>query len=168
MIQFFLIILFLSMAFIQAVAQPPAVDEEGRKAMQNLSFLAGDWEGEGWVMAGPGQKESMSLTENIRYAADSTSIFIESESNKASRPSIAVMIHYDSQAGEYVFNMSMSNGLSGRKKGEFTDGKFIWYQAENVRFTMSPTGPDSWHEIGEVQQDGQWFPVYEVNMRRAG
>lgn len=166
-IQILFILSFFSFAFIQAAAQhPPAIDPAARKAMANLSFLEGEWEGKGWVMAGPGNKQDMVLQESIRYAADGTAMMIESESSAEGRPSIAVMIHFNSQAGEYVFNMSMSNGMAGRNRGEFKDGMFIWYQAENIRFTMSPAGEDAWHEIGEVNRNGEWMPIYEVNMQR--
>lgn len=164
--------------FASAAAQaPPQVDTAAkRRAMEKLSFLVGDWQGEAMAVTGPGRQVRVWQTEWVRPKLKGQILAVEGLGRLLTDTGPTdtlfnawAVIDWAPDRGYFM----RSNVLDGRV-GEFpvhvTERGFVWgfeVPGGQVRYSMVLTPQGQWHERGEFSRDGQrWFPSMEMRLDR--
>lgn len=171
-----LLVLFLvSSALVQA--QTP--DAAGREAMKKLSFLIGQWKGEGWVQMGPGQRHVVSAVETVQTRLGGEVLLVEGlgkNKEEGNQPQVTghdaiAFLYYDTKAKIYRFQTHRAGGLAIDSEAKLIDRGFEWgfqdERAGTLRFTMKLTDKGEWFEIGEASRDGKtWFKFFEMTLQK--
>lgn len=142
-------------------------------AMAKLSFLLGDWHGEGWIAGAKGRTE-FRQTETIRLLQEGTLISIEGRGYVRSappdaKPSFAAnaLVSYDDATKEYRF-YSFAQGRSGTFKAELMGPDTLRWYPEPVRFTIRIESDGQWREIGEAPDGkGGFRGFFEMKLQRS-
>lgn len=53
------------------------IDETAQQELKKLSFIIGEWEGDGWMMGRDGTKHLFTQSETVQFKLDKTAILIE-------------------------------------------------------------------------------------------
>ena len=146
-------------------APPPSAE------MKPLAFLAGSWQGTGWVMTREG-KETFTVREKVEPKLNG-GVFLVEGVGKGSDGKVVhhalAFFHFDKNAREFRIKAFRKDGGYVDAKGEAKEGSFVWGfqqpQAGSVRFTIKQNEKGQWHEIGEFSQDGkQWRQFLEMTL----
>lgn len=164
------IILIILLMFIAGTATGQESQDVNvlKEEIQKLSFIVGEWEGEGWMMGRDGTKHSFLQSENVQFKLDSTAILIEGigkSENQIIHNAIAV-IRFNLNEGNYTFTSFLSTGQGGEFIGEVIDEKFYWYPNENMRYIIELNDEGQWFEKGEIKQSGKWLQFFEMTLNR--
>ena len=158
------------------VAQYQTPDRETKaEAMESLSKLVGEWEGEGW-MDFNGRKSEFIGHEIVSAKIDGLALVIEGEHKMVLPDGTERMIHdalgvitYNSEKEHYDFMTHLANGRSGQYiMTELESGDLQWELPESrmgkMKYTITVDG-DQWTETGMVSQDGKdWKKFFEMKM----
>ena len=149
-------------------AQEYETDTVSRTALEKLSFMTGNWEGEGWMMGRDGQKNEFTQTEKIRFKLDGTVLLIEGQGTAG-----GIVIHdamaivsYDKEENNYTFQSYLKTGRKGEFDGELIDGKFYWYPNPQMRYIIGINEQGQWYETGEFARGEGWFQFFEMTLDR--
>jgi hypothetical protein len=172
------------LVFLVNVAPAPAQENQSssvqREEMKKLSFLLGQWKGEGWMEFGPGQRSTFKQTEDVRSKLDGLLILIEglgksklpdSDREMTVHNALAV-VSYDEGAKLFRFRAYTARGQYTDSEGRIKDGVFEWglrdpQRGNRVRFIIKLNEKGEWFEIGESSQDGQnWKKFFEMTLQR--
>lgn len=150
--------------------------ESQRQAIDKLSFLEGEWQGEAWTVLPDGTRLELDQTERVRRTVGGLALIIEGEgrdktSNDVIYEAMATVFH-DFQTNDYYMYGGTSDGRNGPMDFEILDDRRLRWapkgMAANVRYTISMSDDNQWHEVGEYSQDGQnWMQFFEMTLRRA-
>lgn len=154
--------------FSESRAQSHETDAASKSEVSKLAFITGKWEGSGWMMGPGGQKSDFNQIEDIQFKIDSTAILIEGlgkSQGKIIHNALAI-ISYNKKEGNYLFQSYLHNGRKGEFKAELIDGKFYWYPRTNMRYIIELNEKDQWYEVGEMQQETNWFQFFEMTLDR--
>ncbi len=144
------------------------------KAMDKLSFLSGDWTGEGWIQMGR-DKHYFFQSETVAQKLNNTLIVIDgqgvdSETNKIIHQAFAV-ISFDKVENEYLMRAFRADGnyIDAEAKVD-ENGSFVWGfthpQAGQMRYTIL-LKDGKWIEAGEMSRDGNnWFQFFEMSLSK--
>jgi hypothetical protein len=144
--------------------------------MQEIAFLEGRWEGEGWSRRGPSEPEPFRGTELVEGRLGGRVLIVEGlHHDKASGEVVhhaLATISYDPEAGHYRFRSHLASGRSGDFRADLVDGKFIWgMEIPNrgrIRYTIRIEN-DTWKEIGGFSPDGeQWHQTFQMDLVKVG
>ncbi|HSO22202.1 MAG TPA: hypothetical protein VLT81_04805 [Chondromyces sp.] len=164
-----------------AAGDPEAPGVVERAALAEMSFLEGDWAGEGWSMPPSGERRRFWVEEAFHYRGekdlmDMQGIFggiLADGTRTPSREYNLGILYYDREAREYrmwhysssgeVFDTPMSVDVAGRSMHYVKDypggitGKF--------HLVVGPDGvwTSSFHIL---EEDDSWRQVMEFRMRR--
>jgi len=139
-------------------------------AMDKLSFLTGDWTGEGWIQMGR-EKHHFSQRETVDQKVNNTVIVIDgqgidSETKQIIHQAFAI-ISFDKAQKKYLMRAFKADGnyLDAEAKVD-EKGSFIWGfthpQAGQMRYTIL-LKDGKWMETGEMNRDGDnWFQFFEM------
>lgn len=142
-----------------------------RKEMSKCSFLAGEWQGEAWVIGADGKRSTSSVSESISFDLDSTVIALRGVgmSGGVKVHDALGVLYYDPFQQAYKMNSWLSKGLNTAASVELLgEGKLKWWfgagPSRTIRYTITIQG-DQWNEIGEMSTDGEnWFQILEMNL----
>lgn len=158
-----------------ARAQMPPVQLE---EMEKVAFLVGNWEGEGWMELGPGERSTFHGTETVESRLGGTVLLIEGLHYEKMSPDEEVPVHhalavlsYDEREMRYRFDSHLADGRYLNAEGRLVDGAFQWgfrdERGTSIRFTIHSNEEGEWFETGEMSQDGEnWRKFFEMTMRR--
>lgn len=151
----------------QAPAEPTA--------MRRLAWLAGEWQGTGTMMRGPGQQHEGSIVERAAFHAGGHALTFEGLGKAAVAGGDSIVVHD-------AFGVIWHDGTDFRLKAfrasghtvdpdiEVTENRIVWAFDERVgriRFTVSHLPDGRWHEIGEMSRDGTtWLKFFEMDLTR--
>ena len=171
------VVMLLSLLCTPVMAQAPnsvALDQ-----MKKLSFLAGQWKGEGWVEYSPGQRVTVTSTESVQWRLGGEVLLIEGVVGNKMDPSKAeltghdaiALMFFDVKTGTFRFQAHRARGLAVETELKVTPGGFEWgFQDERagmLRFIMKLTDKGEWFEIGEMSRDGKtWLKFVETKLER--
>lgn len=153
--------------------------EERKEAMKNLTFLAGQWEGEGWIMNREGNKNTFTQTEDIQWKMDGELLLIEGlgksydealQEERVIHNALAT-VTYNTQTGNYDFQSYVAGRGSGTAVGKLLDEKtFQWELSAphgKIRYTITINKEGQWYEVGEYSPDGQvWNQFFEMTLTK--
>ena len=143
-------------------------------AMDKLSFLVGDWTGEGWIQMGR-EKHHFTQSETVSQKVNNTVIVIDgkgidSETKQITHEAFAV-ISFNKAQKEYLMRAFRADGnfIDAEAKVD-ENGSFIWGfthpQAGQMRYTIL-LKDGKWVEIGEMSRDGNnWFQFFEMTLTK--
>jgi hypothetical protein len=146
--------------------------------MKKLDFLIGNWQGEGWMEFGPGQRHKSSVTESVQTKLGGR-VFIIEGLGKAKLPNRSeetvvhnafAFLYYDQTAKRYAMRAFLANGNAVDAETSFQDGVFEWrlqIPQGNVRYKIKLNDQGQWFEVGEISQDGKTFhQFFEMTLSR--
>ncbi len=149
-------------------------------AMSRLDFMLGTWEGEGWIMRGPGARHTFKGSETVTSMLGGMIMTVEGV-HRAEDPDSGeeMVIHHAFGVFSYVldddmyrFQTHLSDGRAGEYEAHMDGDNLIWGmehpQAGLTRYTIGLNESGEWHEIGESSRDGgeNWFQFFEMTLHR--
>ncbi|HKV39538.1 MAG TPA: hypothetical protein VJX67_10020 [Blastocatellia bacterium] len=165
------------MAAEAAAQTPPSVSIE---AMSKLTFLQGEWRGDGWIRMGPGQPRKFSQTETVQTKLDGLVTMIEGLGRGADTDNKGAIVHdalalvsYDEGSKTYRFHAYTGDGRSVDAEAKLVSGNILQWgfstpQGARIKYTMDLSQSGKWHEIGEYSADGKsWLKFFEMSLQRA-
>ena len=132
-------------------AQIGKTDLVSQSRIAQLDFMAGKWEGSGWMIGQDRQRHEFEQTEDIRFKLDDTILLIEGKgiSNGNVIHNALAIVSFDKEEDQYKFRSYLANGRKGEFKAELIDGKFYWYPMDNMRYIIEINDQGNWYEKGE-------------------
>lgn len=162
-------------AALAAQAEPAPVQ------MQQLQFLIGHWEGDGWRIAPDGARETFHETERVEARADGAALSIEGTGTTRADPAAAeTVVHrafgvvsFDRALQAFRWYAITSSGDHVDTRAQVGDHVLIWELAiagaPTTRYTIRLDDRGRWFEIGEVSSDGaSWQQVFEMTLAACG
>jgi len=163
----------------ELIAQEQKPSSTRIEAMKKLSFLIGEWKGEGWNEFVPGQRRSSPISEKIQQRLDGI-ILITEGLGKVKMPGKEeeVVVHnafgvisYDARSQSYRVHSYLVNGQSVDADAKLTESGFQrGFQPAptvHVRYTVRLNDKSEWFEIGEMSQDGTtWRKFHEMTLQK--
>lgn len=157
-----------------AQAQIPDVKKPVQVAMQEVSVMAGEWQGSIWSMTPDGSRKNAQMHEMIEWKLDKTILLIEgigeNEKGETAHHALGVL-SFEPFSKSYKLNSHIAEGLSTAADFEVVtpNEKFIWgydVPGGKIRFTITfSENGTHWHEKGEYSPDGTtWHPTLEMNL----
>ncbi|NEZ04387.1 DUF1579 domain-containing protein [Wenzhouxiangella sp. XN201] len=163
-----------------ANGNPAGAPEQKLHAMSRLHDWVGLWQGSGWAMTGPDQRESFEITEQVSRKLDGSVLLVEGRGTSTGEDGLEYVTHealgvvyYDSAARRYNFQTHDLRGRSNEVELEVEDGGVMrWsFQDEDsgslLQFEIR-IDDDTWHETGRVSPDGghHWYPMLDMTLKR--
>lgn len=157
---------------------PPAPAE-----MEAVAWLAGDWEGSGWIEYSPGQRAEFTGRERVEARMGGRLVVLEGEFTAWMGPQAGdVPVHqalgvisYDERGDRYQFRTYTARGGHGDARPmEVGDGRLVWGYDDptmgSVRYTMTRTETGAWHEVGHASRDDgeTWHHFFEMTLQPMG
>ena len=157
------------------------IDSLQVEEMKKVQWLAGKWEGEGWMMFGPEEKHTFFQIETVTSKLNGLLLAIEGlgtvgTSDKGESKIIHnafAVLSFDSENQRFVMRAHKAGGAFTEADGLVDDnGDFIWgfshpYAGE-LRFTIRQNDKGQWYEMGEVSSDdgNTWFQNFEMLLNK--
>ena len=171
-----LIVMLMSLAF-PALAQPQGASNSSE--MRKLDFLVGEWEGDGWIEFGPGQRHTFKQKESVQSKVGGHALLIEglgkgklqNEGEERVVHSAFAIVSYDKDAKRFRFLAWRATGDSVDADVTVAEKSLVWGfrdpRAGQIRFTIKLDSAGRWFEIGEASRDGQtWNKFFEMTLQR--
>jgi len=146
---------------------------ESKKAMKQLEFLEGEWEGMGWRMSETGKRLNVKTFEKARYKLGGSVMLIEGlgkVGDKVVHDALA-FVQYDGKQKKIVIK-TFIQGSSIEMYPEVSKNKLVWgFKIPNIgetRFTVVLNEQGNWFEIGEFSRDGgkTWMKTLEMELKK--
>jgi hypothetical protein len=138
--------------------------DKQRFAMKKLEFLVGDWEGEAWLLRGPGLSVDMIQTEKAEYRLDGLLLTVEGVGRAKADNSPVLqalgVISYDDTTETYTMRA-------------FNDGRFL---ETEIRLLPDGEGLTWGFTFGEyrtstvlrIDEKGQWTELAHITVSGQG
>lgn len=141
--------------------------------MADAQFIVGTWEGEGWMMTQTGRHEA-TVKEVITPRVGGTVMSLEGlGKDKASGEVVHDafgVLFYDPIAKAHRMRSFTQNG-TGEFPATVKKGEIVWNLTSGprqIKFTIKLDDQGRWHEIGEVEINGQWTKMFEMTLKKVG
>jgi hypothetical protein len=180
-------VLFAILATLAAIWVSPAAAQSGPgasppdisahvAALGRLSFLHGNWTGEGWLVGRDRVRRTFSQTERVEPRLHGQILTVEGTGTETgdSEPGFRAfaVIHWDAANNRYAFR-SWLDGRSLETTGELlSENQFRWSFSPGpnmqIRYTIDGRTAGRWHEIGEISLDGgaNFTRIFEMNLTK--
>ena len=168
----------LSLFLLHAPISAQAPNSTQMDEMKKVSFLVGQWKGEGWIDVGQGQRRFIE-TESVQSKLGGQVLLIEGlghtnvdgKETGATVHNAIALVSYDEKAKTFRFQAHQAGGRSIDSEAKVTDGALEWgftdERAGTIRFTIKLTDSGKWFEIGEGSRDGKtWHKFFEMTLSR--
>ena len=172
-------ILVIALGHELAGQEAPKPSPTHLEAMKKLSFLVGEWRGEGWTEMVPGQRRTSPIAESVQPKLGGVILLVEGTGKKKDpgkqeetvTHNAVGILSYDDRAKVYRLRSHILNGQTTDAEAMFTDDGFRWaFKAGpslSFRYTVKLTDKGEWFEIGEMSQDGtNWRKFHEMTLQK--
>lgn len=142
------------------------LNPKAQEAMKSLTFLEGNWEGNGWMISQDQKRYEFQQTEEVKYQLSGTHLMIIGKGvseGKVIHHALA-MISPKSAEGKFDFSSYLQSGQKGSFSAEWKEGKFYWYPSEQVRYVIQINDSGQWYEIGEYNMGERWIQFFEMTL----
>lgn len=159
------------------LAQGPPRPEAQIEAMKKLAYLAGTWEGEGWIEMGP--RVTFRGGETVQSKLDGTVLLVEGAffARPAGAPAeipvhtTLAVISFDPKTKSYRFASWLATGGSGERELTVGENSWSWEivppMGGKIRYTFTLTEAGEWLETGERTKDGaEWKKFFEMRLKK--
>ncbi len=159
------------------IAEPPSARVA---AMERLAVWVGEWEGEGWVARGPGERHEFRIVESVQPKLGGALLLVQGRGTvpvaggagqRVVHDALA-LLYYDEVAEAYRWHSHTLYGPTPDPEFRLTEAGIEWgYRDEErglqFRFAIE-LEKDRWHETGEISLDGgvTWLPMLEMTLCR--
>lgn len=164
---------FAPQAHSQMPPDPAPLLAAQRAAMQRLERMDGRWRGTATMSLPGGRKQTLTQTERVGPALDSTLRMVEGRGYNAAGATefhALGVISYDPAKQRYSMR-SYARGQSGDFELTPTDSGFVWTIPAGpmtIRYTATIRA-GRWHEVGVREMPGQpAVPFIELDLERIG
>lgn len=159
------------------LAQTPSPDQNSD--MSKLSFMVGEWEGEGWSMTRNG-RETSRIHEKVECKLDCNILAVSGQGIKINPETMqSSIVHdafgvitYDPGADRHMIRAYKQDNVVETEILFLEEKLFQWQipaPGGNVRFTVDFRDEDTWKETGEFSRDGvNWMKSMEMELRKKG
>ena len=174
---FFLTLCLIVFAFKTQAQTSHVQPTDSFASIHDLSFMIGEWKGEGWIMINR-ERKTFTQTETIRPKMDSLILIVdglgyskeEVDGKKKVIHNAFGVISFDEESKSVKMLSYATTG--GRRELELVrlgERKLYWAfkdeQGGTIRFTDDISNPGEWREKGEYSPDGQrWFQFFEMTL----
>ena len=156
---------------LAAQAVTAAVEPAG---MKPLDWLVGRWTGTGSMVTGPGARKEAAARETATRHAGGHVLMLEGLGTAANGDVVHdafAVLWYDAEKGTHRMRGFRANGHALETDVTVTDRQITWGfqdpRGARIRFTVTHTESDQWHEVGEYSADGAaWHPFMEMTLSR--
>ncbi len=161
-------------AIAQAPRGMPTGDAE-RAAMAKLDYMAGRWEGDGWMDMGG--RHTFRGSETVQRKLRGVALVVEGDfTGKLGTSDVEGPVHttlgviyFDGKTSKYRFDSWLATGNFGERDLTLTADGWQWEMQTpqmRIRYTTKFTA-DQWFEIGERSADGAtWQKFFEMTLRK--
>ncbi len=134
---------------------------EEQKAMAKLSFLIGDWKGEGTSYPKE-ENEPYQVLSKVRYDLDGELLVLRHRSTRNNSTILALhtIMYYNKEDGFYYYNAYRRSGARPFQY-QLKDDQFICEINGNYRLTFQKTENGEFNEFGQRLIDGKWVKNFE-------
>lgn len=151
---------------------PNVIKTRKLEAMDKLSFMAGTWEGTGWIQMGQGSRETFDIHETIQKKLDGLVYLVEGHGTSAgitTHKALAI-ISWDNENNEYSFESHTFDGRAADATAILEGKTFTWGfetpDGGRIRYEMRFNNHE-WHESGLYSPDDQtWYPFMEMTLSK--
>lgn len=169
-------VLLLSLLPLTSAAQAPAPAQPAE--MRRLDFLVGRWQGEGWILLGPGGRHTFRQTENVERKVGGAALLVEGLGRSKDPGDAGAVIHsafavvsYDRKAGAFRWHALRADGDPIDTQLKVSENMLIWGiphpSGGEMRFTIKLNEKGQWFEVGEFSRDGKtWQKFFEMTLDR--
>ena len=169
------ILLVVFLLVRQSDAQPTVMDPAPN--MHKMSFMTGEWQGEGWSMTRAGKNLSH-ITEKVECKLGCNLLVVSGLGTKTDSTTNEVsivheafgVITYDKAADKHMIRAYKNEDVVVTDIVFLEEKLFQWSipaPGGTVRFTVDFRQPDTWKEFGEYSQDGAtWWKSMEMELRK--
>lgn len=143
--------------------------------MEAVSWLVGEWEGEGWMVTGPNERHEFRGREKVESRLDGQVLVVEGRHFAKEDPaqpvhSALALISYDAMRKRYRFQAHASGRPAMDAAAQVEDGMFVWTMETPggaIRYRIRQGENGEWFETGERSAGpDRWFPFFEMKMTR--
>jgi hypothetical protein len=162
-----------------AQGRPPDTSAAQKVAMQKLAYMAGDWQGDGWMIMGPGPRETFRGGEKVQSKLFGLALLVEGAFFAPDSGGAERLVHttlgvftWNPTEQKYSFRYWLASGWSGERDLILTDDGWYWEMpagpGATIRYTMT-LKDGAWSEIGErtTDQGKSWTKFFEMNLKKA-
>ncbi|WP_425410261.1 hypothetical protein [Hyphococcus sp.] len=167
-----------ALAPLQLQAQPPTPPApKVLAAMEKLSWLEGEWRGDGWRM-GPDGKETFSVTETAEYVLDGMVLTLhgrgwseDEDGNEVEGHKAFGVMSYDAYAQRYHFDAFVKEGYQSRSTPQIGENDYRWSHTGGpgveMRYYARLNDEGQWIETGERCEGDNCTQVFEMRLSKA-
>jgi len=152
--------------------------------MEQLGFLVGQWQGTGWVWAGPDERPSCDVIIDVESLLGGAVLVVQLRATPEAEGACRALaqsealrvINYDQWSKSYRVRSFMANGQSVDWEAEVDEGVLTcWYddvRAGRTRFALAQTPEGDLREFGDAQPalsvagEDHWMPHHELILKR--
>ena len=174
-----ILVVMLMMLLFPALALAQTHGASNSSELRKLDFLAGEWEGDGWIEFGPGERHTFRQKESIQSKAGGHVLLIEglgkgklqSTGEEGVVHNAFAVVSYDKEAKRFRFLAWRATGDSVDADVIVAEKSLVWGfrdpRAGQIRFTIKLDSAGRWVEIGETSRDGQtWRKFFEMTLQK--
>ncbi|HYW32080.1 MAG TPA: DUF1579 family protein [Gemmatimonas sp.] len=154
-----------------------ALKTAAQRAMAPMMWLVGDWEGPATITMAPGRTMTLTQRETVRAAAFDQALIIQGRGSMTAGANENVVFEaaglfaYDAHSKRFLFTSSSGSGAAGTHETTVDGTTLTWAYSVGpmkMRYVISRTADDRWHETGAVSRDGgaTWATNFEMTLRR--
>lgn len=149
--------------------------------MDQLKFIVGEWEGEGWVMTGPGQRETFRVEELAEMKLGGSVLYLEGRGVAIAKGQpmekvlhqAMVLIHFDQKQNQFLMRSYRAGGHVTDAEITVEDKKISWgfdVAQGQMRYRLQLNNRGQWVETGEISMDGgqNYLKFFEMTLDRVG
>ncbi|MDY8136234.1 hypothetical protein [Aquimarina sp. 2201CG5-10] len=157
------IYLFVTIVFFLFTKNVINAQSIEQKAMAKLSFMIGDWKGEGKYLNQNKEWESYSVLTKVYYDLTGELLVLKLRSVKDGKPllSLHTVIQYDKEKDSYTYIPLTGKGTPNQYKGEVKGKTLTIWASEERRFIFRNTDNGEFNEYGENLVNGIWQKNFE-------
>ena len=161
-----------------AAPAPPGAPRAAADEMKALSWLAGEWEGEAWIIGPGGQKSTVQQRERVEWKTGGEVLLIQgrgvmrdpqSGEERLVHDTLATLA-WDPGSGRHVMWTYRAGGGPGKPEVTVDGSTVVWgfpVGGSHIRFTIRRDGEGRWVETGERSADGTtWTPFFGMTLVR--
>jgi len=136
-----------------------------QNAMSKLSFLVGNWSGEG-ISYNDGNESTYYDSEFVRYDLDGQLLLINAKGSVEgkTRYELHTVIHFDAKSGKYIYSPYTAKGTRPFTCQLLNKQLLCYSQKKEFRLVFQRLTNGLWNEYGERKVDGKWQKTFETKL----
>ncbi len=158
----------LGLMVFPLITQAEEKESVQQAKIRALSFLVGNWAGEGKSYDDSGKTSSYFDTEHVWFDVEDSLLIIQANGyrNEKLFYGIHTVIYYDESAEHYWYNPYTAGGARAFSCN-LIDKEFLCYTEDKTfRLTFRRTDSGQWNEFGERLVDGLWKKTFETILNK--